>query len=354
MKNQKSFSARRLVVAGMLAAMIVMLDVTGIGMLNIGLGAAVTLFSLPVLVGVMAEGLSVGLLMGGAFGVISFARAFSSPEPLAPLFMNPLVSIAPRLLIPVVAWLVLKAMHPLVSQGGKKRALARGIAALAGSLTNTVLVLSMAFLMVLLGTAMVLLNASVGVLKYAVGPCTGEGAAAKGKSVTVRNEGPGEPSCPALAGHGDGLVDSDHVDPVLALHGEGRFAGPGTHLKERLSGAWLEELVEALLVGGVERLAVQSVQHTHPLVRGGLCVDRGEAVHGPVHHASGLRETGVTGAGQNRSRSSSVCKAVSSRAGVTRSGYTSLRATSQAAFGLRHACRPTTPREKLWPHDGVE
>ena len=161
MKNQKSFSARRIVVAGMLAAMIVMLDVTGIGMLNIGLGAAITLFSLPVLVGVMAEGLSVGLLMGGAFGVISFVRAFSSPEPLAPLFMNPLVSIVPRLLIPVVAWLVLKALHPLYSAGGKKRALARAVAALAGSLTNTVLVLSMAFLMVALGTAIAGMSTAV-------------------------------------------------------------------------------------------------------------------------------------------------------------------------------------------------
>ena len=153
MKNKKPFSTRRVVVAGMLAAMIVILDVTGIGMLRLGFGAAVTFFCLPVLIGVMTEGLFIGLLMGCAFGVISFVQAFSSPEPLAPLFMNPLVSVVPRLMIPIVAWLVLKALRPVSNVSEKKRAMVRAAAALAGSLTNTVLVLSMAFLMVVLGTA---------------------------------------------------------------------------------------------------------------------------------------------------------------------------------------------------------
>lgn len=149
--SRTKLTTQRLVITGMLAALIVVLMVTGIGLIRIGPLVEITFLCLPVLIGVMAEGLGVGLILGFAFGLISFIQAFSSPVLLAPYFMNPLVSVLPRILIPVVTWLVLRALSKFSAQGAGRRAVSRGIAAFAGSLTNTVGVLGMVFLLVKLG-----------------------------------------------------------------------------------------------------------------------------------------------------------------------------------------------------------
>lgn len=138
---------RKLVISGMLAAIVVVLMVTGLGFIQIGPMNA-SLLCLPIILGVMSEGLGVGLVLGLTFGVLSFARAFSSPTLFSPYFMNPLISVLPRLCIPVIVWLVVKSLS---AKDLKKRALVRGIAAFAGSITNTVLVLGAVYIACLLG-----------------------------------------------------------------------------------------------------------------------------------------------------------------------------------------------------------
>lgn len=162
-QKNKKIATRTVVVTGMLMAMIVLLMVTGIGFLRITPAASVTLMSLPVLIGVMAEGLPVGLLLGFLFGVISFAQSFSGGTLLSPFFMNPLVSVLPRLLIPCGAHLALRAV------GGENRMLKRGIAAFAGSATNTVAVLGMIYLMSALGVSVISMEQSaLGALLWTV------------------------------------------------------------------------------------------------------------------------------------------------------------------------------------------
>lgn len=153
MKQNTRFltSTRRLVMTGMLISLIAVMMLTGIGFLQIGPAVAVTLLCLPVLIGTMAEGLAVGLLLGGAFGLISFAQSFTSPALLSPFFMNPLVSVLPRLLIPVITHLVFRAVLRVFAPLRRGKGIARGVAALVGSLSNTVFVLSMVLLMHALG-----------------------------------------------------------------------------------------------------------------------------------------------------------------------------------------------------------
>ena len=62
---------------------------------------------------------------------------------LAPLFMNPLVSILPRLLIGPCAYFVFRGVQKLT----KKRALSAGCAAVAGTLTNTVGVMGFIYIL---------------------------------------------------------------------------------------------------------------------------------------------------------------------------------------------------------------
>ena len=92
---------------------------------------------IPVIIGAVLEGPIVGTLIGLIFGVSSLLQAAINPiTPSDPWFVNPLLSILPRLFIGPVAWLVYSALK-------RSRVLSLILAGLAGSLTNTVLVLGM-------------------------------------------------------------------------------------------------------------------------------------------------------------------------------------------------------------------
>lgn len=139
-RTNQQRTIRRLVVSGMLAAIVVVLMVTGLGFIQIGPLQA-SLLCLPIILGVMSEGLGVGLILGLTFGVLSLIQAFSSPSPLAVFFMNPLISVVPRVFIPVAVWLVARETKKMGPEKTRKKVILRILGAVAGSLTNTVLVL---------------------------------------------------------------------------------------------------------------------------------------------------------------------------------------------------------------------
>lgn len=140
---QKSHEkTRKLVVAGMLSAISIILGMTPLGIIPIGPLNA-TIMHLPVIIGAVLEGPVVGLVIGGIFGAFSLYRAAMGGSVLAPLFMNPVVSILPRLLIGPVAYYVFAGLRKLT----KKRALPVGAAAVAGTLTNTVGVMGFIYIL---------------------------------------------------------------------------------------------------------------------------------------------------------------------------------------------------------------
>lgn len=149
-KKEQSQAIRRLVVSGMLAATVVVLMLTGLGFLRVGPISA-SLLCLPILIGVMSEGLGVGLVLGLTFGVLSFVRAFSDPSLFAPYFMNPLISVLPRVCIPLTTWAVLHLFPAFEKADAKKKVFVRGLASFVGSATNTVLVLGAVYIACLLG-----------------------------------------------------------------------------------------------------------------------------------------------------------------------------------------------------------
>lgn len=149
-KANQTKAIRRLVVSGMLAATVAVLMLTGLGFLRIGPMSA-SLLCLPILIGVMSEGLGVGLVLGLTFGLLSLIQAFSAPTLFSPYFMNPLISVLPRLCIPVTTWLVLHATKPIEQANEKQKVMIRGLAAFAGSATNTILVLGAVYIACMLG-----------------------------------------------------------------------------------------------------------------------------------------------------------------------------------------------------------
>lgn len=129
---------RNIAITGAFSALIVVMMLTGLGYIRINPQIAYTILQVPVILAVVLGGLVPGLLTGFVFGLSSLIKSAVMPLSLLdPYFLNPLCSIAPRLMIPVVTWLVFTGLKkiPHVPQ------IVAGIfAAVIGSLTNTICV----------------------------------------------------------------------------------------------------------------------------------------------------------------------------------------------------------------------
>lgn len=148
--GEKSLSRnqiRRLTITGMLTAIIILLAFTNLGLIPIG-AIAITIIHLPVLIGLLAEGPVVGLILAFVFGACTLIKALISPTgAFDPFFMHPLVSIVPRLFIPLGALGVYKLMCRILPKNRPMETIAWGAAGLAGSITNTTLVLFSIYLL---------------------------------------------------------------------------------------------------------------------------------------------------------------------------------------------------------------
>ncbi len=126
---------RRIVIAGVMAAISIFLGVTRLGFIPWFAGASITIMHVPVIIAAVLAGPGAGLAVGLLFGVASLIQAAVAPNgPADAWFTNPVISVLPRLAIGPIAWLVYRALA---------RAKVLGLAAsgIGGSLTNTILVL---------------------------------------------------------------------------------------------------------------------------------------------------------------------------------------------------------------------
>ena len=131
--EEKGFSVRKIVISGVLAAIAILLGVTRLGFIPVpNISGNATIMHVPAIIGGVMEGWAVGGIVGTIFGIFSFLQATT------PLFKDPLVAILPRIFIGITAYF---------TYAGLKKAneyLALIVAAVVGTLTNTVLVLGMA------------------------------------------------------------------------------------------------------------------------------------------------------------------------------------------------------------------
>ena len=140
---------RKLTITAILAAITILLGLT-VGYIP-GPVAKLTLMTIPVIVGVVLEGLSTGLFLGLIFGLTSFVQLFMFPSVFMPVFQAKpfytlVILIIPRLLVPVVAYLTYIGLRKLFK--GKLLPINAGITAAIGSLTNTVFVLLGVYILV--------------------------------------------------------------------------------------------------------------------------------------------------------------------------------------------------------------
>lgn len=128
-----TITTERIVIAGVLAAITIAIGLIPlIGFIPIpNMVGHATTEHIPTILGGVIAGPIVGIFTGLIFGIMSFTQA------TVPFFKDPLVSILPRLFIGLVAWGVFASLARF------NRDVAAVVAGLAGSLTNTVLVLGM-------------------------------------------------------------------------------------------------------------------------------------------------------------------------------------------------------------------
>ena len=142
MKQQKNragaFDLRTLTGTGILLGVLLMLHASGLGLLRIT-PTNVTILQIPVVIATLAFGLSSGLVLGAGFGLASLYSAYTQPNLLSVPFMNPLVSVLPRLLIPLAVYAVAR----LLRNGSVGRWWKAAVLGAVGSLANTVFVLAM-------------------------------------------------------------------------------------------------------------------------------------------------------------------------------------------------------------------
>ncbi|NMM64744.1 ECF transporter S component [Clostridium sp. P21] len=160
LKSTTKFSTRQLAVIGMLSSISIILGVTGLGFIPIPPVKA-TIMHVPVIIGAILEGPVVGAMVGLIFGIFSIIQSITTPTPVSFVFMNPLVSVIPRVLIGLTSYYVYRVVK------SKSKSLGIGLGAAVGTLTNTVGVLGMIYL-IYLGPYSKALNISLSTAKKGI------------------------------------------------------------------------------------------------------------------------------------------------------------------------------------------
>jgi uncharacterized membrane protein len=138
--SQTKTGTRQLAIIGMLSSISIILGITGYGFIPLPMIKA-TILHIPVIIGAILEGPVVGMSIGLIFGLFSIIQNMAAPNILSFALLNPLVSVVPRVLIGVTAYYCYKMLVT------NKSVIKIGFGAFVGSLTNTVLVLGMIYLL---------------------------------------------------------------------------------------------------------------------------------------------------------------------------------------------------------------
>lgn len=157
-RGVKRLNVRKMTIIGMLCAISIIMSMTPIGYVPINPVVNLTIMHIPVIIGAIIEGPLAGAFIGFIFGATSLLRAITGPTVTNFIFMNPLVSILPRMLIGVASYytyaFVSKRFSKLLeskSNGNKDskklKTLPAAITGVVGTLVNTGGVLGMTYIL---------------------------------------------------------------------------------------------------------------------------------------------------------------------------------------------------------------
>jgi|SRR5574344_1403767 uncharacterized membrane protein len=141
--NKNSERNYKLAITGAFGALVIVLGITRLGFISISPVVSYTILQVPVILAAILGGFWSGVTVGAVFGVMSLVMAATAPTGiLDPLFVNPVISVFPRVMIGVVAWAVFYGLNKIPHM---PRVISGIIAAYLGTFTNTVFVFGTLF-----------------------------------------------------------------------------------------------------------------------------------------------------------------------------------------------------------------
>jgi uncharacterized membrane protein len=157
---ETSLKIRKFAATSLFAAIIFLMTFTPIGFINLGFINA-TIIHVPVIIGSILLGPSAGACLGAMFGLASLIRNTVAPNvlsfafsPFVPMpgtehgsLLALVICFVPRTLTGVVPWYVLKWLPFGRKENTQRRMAALFTAGIAGSMTNTLLVMHIMFFM---------------------------------------------------------------------------------------------------------------------------------------------------------------------------------------------------------------
>jgi len=162
----------------MMIALTLVLANTPLGLIRMPFLTATTLH-IPVIIATLALGLEAGVVTGLVFGLNSLIANLSGVSFFAPFFINPLVSVLPRVLFPCFVFLFSKLIAAATSRLFKTRAAAYVLASAMGTAMHTVMVMGMIYLLYH-GRIADMLSSGAGVPQAIAARGVGMGVAAMG------------------------------------------------------------------------------------------------------------------------------------------------------------------------------
>lgn len=129
---------RNIAIAGALGALTILFGFTRLGLIPWFSGASITILHVPVILATILAGLGVGETVGFIFGLTSLVVAATQGVGTDLYFVNPMVSVLPRLCIAPVVYLIYKGLRRI---RWCPEIVAAGIVAFIGTMVNSALVL---------------------------------------------------------------------------------------------------------------------------------------------------------------------------------------------------------------------
>ena len=142
--TNSSSKTRRLVLIGALGGISIFLGISGLGLIRLPI-FSLTIMHVPVIIGALLEGPIVGIAVGLIFGLFSMYQNITAPGLTSFIFWNPIVALIPRMLIGIVAYYSFKLLKSKIKSTG----VCAGFAAILGTLTNTIGVLGLTYILYL-------------------------------------------------------------------------------------------------------------------------------------------------------------------------------------------------------------
>lgn len=131
------------IIAMLVAILIIQTFVPVLGYIPLG-PLDVTIVHITVILSAVLFGSKTGLIIGAVWGILSMTRAYIQPTPFNVVFLNPLISVLPRLIVGWASGLLFEQLSKRISSTSKW---IYSVTAFVGTAMNTILVLGGIYLL---------------------------------------------------------------------------------------------------------------------------------------------------------------------------------------------------------------